>query len=106
MIKDTIHGQCALYLNDPKVHDNWNVKGLRDHFLGWLTKPDDFEFTPEQLAEATPDSIADTLYERACEIYESKEAEYGSDVMRELERVILLRCVDTHWMDHIEPWTS
>ena len=102
MIKDTIHGQCALYLNDPKVHDNWNVKGLRDHFLGWRTKPDDFEFTPEQLAEATPDSIADTLYERACEIYESKEAEYGSDVMRELERVILLRCVDTHWMDHID----
>ena len=102
MIKDTIHGQCALYLNDPKVHDNWNVKGLRDHFLGWLTKPDDFEFTPEQLAEATPDSIADTLYERACEIYENKEAEYGSDVMRELERVILLRCVDTHWMDHID----
>ena len=102
MIKDTIHGQCALYLNDPKVHDNWNVKGLRDHFLGWLTKPDDLEFTPEQLAEATPDSIADTLYERACEIYESKEAEYGSDVMRELERVILLRCVDTHWMDHID----
>ena len=102
MIKDTIHGQCALYLNDPKVHDNWNVKGLRDHFLGWLTKPDDFEFTPEQFAEATPDSIADTLYERACEIYESKEAEYGSDVMRELERVILLRCVDTHWMDHID----
>ena len=102
MIKNTIHGQCALYLNDPKVHDNWNVKGLRDHFLGWLTKPDDFEFTPEQLAEATPDSIADTLYERACEIYESKEAEYGSDVMRELERVILLRCVDTHWMDHID----
>ena len=102
MIKDTIHGQCALYLNDPKVHDNWNVKGLRDHFLGWLTKPDDFEFTPEQLAEATPDSIADTLYERACQIYESKEAEYGSDVMRELERVILLRCVDTHWMDHID----
>ena len=102
MIKDTIHGQCALYLNDPKVHDNWNVKGLRDHFLGWLTKPDDFEFTPEQLAEATPDSIADTLYERACEIYESKEAEYGSDVIRELERVILLRCVDTHWMDHID----
>ena len=102
MIKDTIHGQCALYLNDPKVHDNWNVKGLRDHFLGWLTKPDDFEFTPEQLAETTPDSIADTLYERACEIYENKEAEYGSDVMRELERVILLRCVDTHWMDHID----
>ena len=102
MMKDTIHGQCALYLNNPKVHDNWNVKGLRDHFLGWLTKPDDFEFTPEQLAETTPDSIADTLYERACEIYENKEAEYGSDVMRELERVILLRCVDTHWMDHID----
>ena len=102
MIRDTVTNQCEIYLNDPKVHDNWNVAGLRDHFMGWLTGPDDFNFTPEQLAEATPEEIASTLTDRAFELYNKKEEEYGSDIMRELERVVLLRSVDTHWMDHID----
>ena len=102
MIRDTVTNQCEIYLNDPKVHDNWNVAGLRDHFMGWLTGPDDFNFTPEQLAEATPEEIARTLTDRAFELYNKKEEEYGSDIMRELERVVLLRSVDTHWMDHID----
>ena len=70
--------------------------------MGWLTGPDDFNFTPEQLAEATPEEIASTLTDRAFELYNKKEEEYGSDIMRELERVVLLRSVDTHWMDHID----
>ena len=102
MIRDTVTNQCEIYLNDPKVHDNWNVAGLRDHFMGWLTGPDDFNFTPEQLAEATPEEIASTLTDRAFELYNKKEEEYGSNIMRELERVVLLRSVDTHWMDHID----
>ena len=102
MIRDTVTNQCEIYLNDPKVHDNWNVAGLRDHFMGWLTGPDDFNFTPEQLAEVTPEEIASTLTDRAFELYNKKEEEYGSDIMRELERVVLLRSVDTHWMDHID----
>ena len=42
------------------------------------------------------------LNAKAGELYQAKEAEYGSEVMRELERVILLKVVDTKWMAHID----
>ena len=102
MIADTISTHCSLYLNDPKVHDNWNLDGLKSYFLGWLTTPEDFDFTPEQLGNITPEEIAKDLTDRAYEIYEQKEEEFGSEIMRQIERNVLLRCVDHHWMDHID----
>ena len=47
-------------------------------------------------------SDLDELYDLAVQTYERKEAEYGEDVMRELERVIMLRVVDEYWMDNID----
>ncbi len=44
----------------------------------------------------------DELYDMAVKTYERKEAEYGESVMRELERVIMLRVVDEYWMDNID----
>ena len=102
MIADTINAHCSLYLNDPKVHDNWNLDGLKSYFLGWLTTPEDFDFTPEQLGNITPEEIAKDLTDRAYEIYEQKEEEFGSEIMRQIERNVLLRCVDHYWMDHID----
>ena len=46
--------------------------------------------------------FADALYQRAVENYENKEAQYGEKVMRELERVVMLRVVDEYWMDNID----
>ena len=46
--------------------------------------------------------LADSVYEAAEAAYAQKEARYGAEVMRELERVIMLRVVDEYWMDHID----
>ena len=66
------------------------------------------QFFPKD-AVAIPDAASlssDELTERFCEAaektYEAKEAEVTSPIMRELERVILLRVVDEYWMDHID----
>ncbi len=48
------------------------------------------------------DSLADALYALALTTYEKKESIYGKDMMRELERVIMLRVVDEYWMDNID----
>jgi len=48
------------------------------------------------------DPDVDELYELAVQTYEKKEAEYGENVMRELERVVMLRVVDEYWMDNID----
>ena len=46
--------------------------------------------------------IADQLYDRGMKILADKEQRYGTPIMRELERICLLKCVDRMWMDHID----
>lgn len=102
MIKDLISETVMKYLLDENIHDDWNLKGLRDHFMGVLTVPTDFDYTTEELAAETRDGIVQHLTDRALEYYAGREEEFGSDVLRELERVVLLKVVDTKWMAHID----
>ena len=102
MIHETIEEACDLFLADDRVHDNWNLDGLRGHFMGWLTTPEDFKYSVEELANVQRKDIVDTLIDRADEIYTAKEEEYGEETMELLERKILLQNVDQHWMDHID----
>ena len=57
---------------------------------------------PGGLSVDTEEDLADAAYEAALDIYEKKEAAYGESVMRELERVVMLRVVDEYWMDNID----
>ena len=56
----------------------------------------------EELTKMSNEEIVEKLYNIATNIYEQKEEEFGSEKMREIERVILLRSVDSKWMDHID----
>ncbi len=73
-----------------------------DHFLGWITEEDDLEYDEADLAGLTTADITEALTEKAKALYAAKEEEYGADIMRELERVVLLKVVDTKWMAHID----
>ncbi len=48
------------------------------------------------------EGIADLLYDRGMDVLNDKEQRYGAPLMRELERICLLKCVDRQWMDHID----
>ena len=102
MIDETIDAYCSIFLADDAVHDNWDLKGLKEYFLGWISDPDDFQYTPEELGNTSKEEIAEFLKNKAHLKYTAREEELGSDVMREIERVMLLRSVDTNWMDHID----
>ncbi len=102
MIDQTIDSYCSIFLSDDTIHDNWDLKGLREYFLGWITTNEDLRFTPEELGNTSKEEVAESLKEKAHNIYEAREKEFGSDMMREIERVMLLRSVDTNWMDHID----
>ncbi len=102
MIDATIDSYCQIFLADNAVHDNWDVNGLREHFLGWITSPEDLRFTTEELGNTSKEEVAEFLKEKARNIYQARENEFGDELMREIERVMLLRSVDTNWMDHID----
>ena len=102
MMEDLIDSTVDLYLVDDDDKDNWNLVGLKDYFLGWLLTEEDLSFDEDELDDVTKEDIRNALKEKAGEIYQAKEEEYGSEIMRELERVILLKVVDTKWMAHID----
>ena len=55
-----------------------------------------------QLLGQKAEALADTVYEICCNTYAAKEAAYGEKLMRQLERVVMLRVVDEYWMDQID----
>ena len=101
MIKETISSNVAKYTVGENK-DAWNIKGLRDYYLNWLTTKEDLRFTSQELEDCEREYLESVLNERSDELYEKREQEFTSETMRELERVVLLRNVDTQWMDHID----
>ena len=59
-------------------------------------------FSEEEITSLSAEEFTDAFIAAAADFYEKKEEELGSELMRELERVVLLRVVDEHWMDHID----
>ena len=102
MINDFVDDCVNMYLLDEDVHDNWNLEGLKDRLAGILTVDDDFNYSVEELDQVTKQDIADKLHERANTIYAKREEELGKELLREIERVVLLKIVDTKWMAHID----
>lgn len=96
MIDETIREDVNLFCPELADPNTWNIIGLRDKWLNVLTTEDDFDKNLKN-----PDLI-ELLTKRAHNIYEEKEEDFTSEIMRELERMVLLRNVDTYWMDHID----
>ncbi len=101
MINAFIESEVKLFCSEETV-DEWNLSGLREQFAGWLLREGDLEYSYEELNELELEDVADLIKTRAAELYAAREEEYGSDVMRELERVMLLKSVDINWMEHID----
>jgi preprotein translocase subunit SecA len=102
MMEELITETVKTYLADEDIKEEWNIVGLKDYFLGWLITSEDLVFEDGELENVTRDDIITALIDKAKDIYKAKETEYGSTVIRELERVILLKVVDTKWMAHID----
>ena len=76
-----------------------NVESLNTEILN-VFGIDMSDFVKEN--KTNPQAISDELRKRALEIYDQKEQDIGSDEMRELERVVMLKVVDEKWMNHID----
>ncbi len=102
MVDDVVSEGVARYLPEGVEHKDWNLSGLREYFRGWITTEDDLRFDDEALQKTSREEITQQLTEKAHELYASREEKFSSNIMRELERIILLKNVDSKWMDHID----
>ena len=102
MIKEFVEDSVNMYITDEDVQDNWNLQGLKDRLMGIITVEDDFNYTPQELDEISKQDIIDLLEDRALKIYAKREEDLGQELLHEIERVVLLKVVDTKWMAHID----
>ena len=96
MIKDIIASAVEAYVADKGIE----LENLKSYLYGLFMPKDSLEV--EGLGELKTQELSDKIYEIAHDIYREKEELIGSDRMREVERIILLQCVDNHWIDHID----
>ncbi len=102
MIEDNVAEAVARFLPEG-VHENWNITGLIDTFYGWAIEDrSKYNFSAEDIENIEADEIKQMIIDDALAIYEQNEKLLPEETIREMERVYLLRSVDTYWMDHID----
>ncbi len=101
MVNDTIENNVNMFCADDMVKDDWNLAGLNELYRGWLID-DSNKFTSKNAADLEKADIIKELQDRAAKLYTENEELVGSDAMREMERIYLLKTVDTYWMEHID----
>jgi len=101
MITDTVEACVNSCIGDDQNPMEWDLEELNNTLLPIIPLPK-IEFTPEQLAKMKKKDLIQQLKEDAVKLYEEKESQFTEEQIREIERVILLKVIDTKWMDHID----
>ena len=106
MIDTTIENTVHSVVGEHQILTQEMIGTVRGHFMGIFLCPEDCVFTDEELDDLQPEGLINELKDQAHKVYKQKEEAVGSSIMRELERVILLRNVDSKWMEHIDAMTE
>ena len=102
MLSTVIENEVAAHMGENKHMDAENWREVCAQYRGMFLTPEDYKFTDEELQQYDADALEQLLLRKATEVYAKKEAELGEPLMRELERVMMLRVVDEYWMDNID----
>ena len=100
MIKDVIADSVYNFTNPEIKPENWEMVALLNHLNSLGIPVTQLHF--ENINDYTQQELIDYITQATLAKYEDKEAKFGPENMREVERVIMLRVIDQKWMDHID----
>lgn len=101
MISSVIDRAVERYTAEGKYPEDWDLVGLIHYGEQAFLRPGSVSVAELQEL-GTREEIKDRLYEEAIQYWQAREEELGTEMMRDLERYILLRVVDNKWMDHLD----
>lgn len=101
MMRNIVESNVEMYTRQSKFAEEWDFEGLEMYVakIFGMKKDAFYGLDKETL---TKEGLVEHILEKAHEIYKQKESEFGAEHFREIERVVLLRVVDSKWMDHID----
>jgi len=104
MAEKVIANIVARYSGNCIYPEEWDLKSFLEYVDNVIIP--DHNFTPEQMANLSKEEIEELLYHTFEELYEKREEDFGSELMREIERAVVLQVVDTRWKDHLAAMDS
>ena len=100
MITDIVDSTVDMCFSDDVDSEEWDLDEFNTALLPIIPIK---ALTKEDVKGKKKDEIKHEIKEKAVKLYEAKEAEFPeAEQLRELERVVLLKCIDSKWMDHID----
>jgi preprotein translocase subunit SecA len=100
MVQDVIEDAVTMHCPANLHREEWDLttllNSLAEEFLPYNS------ISVEEIQGMSHEELVETLMARATELYQAKEAEIGSENMRELERMVMLRVVDSKWVEHLD----
>ena len=102
MITETVENKVNMCIGDDSVAEDWDIAELNRLLLP-IFPFEEIKLTEEERKHMRKSDLVQKLKEMAVKLYEEKEAEFPEpEQLREIERVILLKVIDTKWMSHID----
>ena len=101
MMDETVDSAMQMYMPEGVEPEHWNMEGFRNYFIGMIAG-DVLEISGDDLKKVNKKELGDKVKEKVHALYAKREEDLGESITRELERVVLLKEVDTKWMDHID----
>ena len=100
MIEDLVDKALSIYADEKTDEELWDLNGFLTYAERIYLPPG--RFSLKDFEELSREELKEVIVQAADQAYQEREKEIGSETIRELERVILLRTVDSKWMDHID----
>lgn len=100
MVDEIVESNTNLYTANSDYPEDWDLREMEEHFHQLFLERGYLQGLMKDVERR--EELIERLKSVAHQLYDLKEAEFGSENMRELERFILLRVVDQKWMDHID----
>ena len=85
-----------------KYSEEWDFNSLNEKLKSITFNWPGLEYDEETMHSWTPEDLQDRVLEIMRDLYRAKEEEIGPEIMRELEKMVMLRVIDNRWMDHID----
>ncbi|RPI06625.1 MAG: preprotein translocase subunit SecA, partial [Zetaproteobacteria bacterium] len=99
MIEEVLDETMGLYVNEEAYPENWDMVGLSEAMKRQFDA--ETSWTKEEIEGLTAPLVRDDLLAKVKDAYRKKEEQVGSDMMRYLERMLMLQVVDGQWKDHL-----
>ncbi len=100
MIDELIERTVDIHCSDKDVPEDWDLQGIVDYCNSTFLH--EGQLTKEDLWGKEKEEMVSLMKDLAHRLYEERRKQLGEELMREFEKVVVLRAVDSKWMDHID----